>query len=125
MAPEVNEAVEIAHTNGILTAASLMVGAPAVDDAVARARRLPALRVGLHLVLVDGRPMLPAESIPDLVDANGHFRKSMVRTGMDIFFRAKVRKQLAAEIAAQFNQQRPALERIKSRIANLEAEEAS
>ena len=102
MAPEVNEAVEIAHTNGILTAASLMVGAPAVDDAVARARRLPALRVGLHLVLVDGRPMLPAESIPDLVDANGHFRKSMVRTGMDIFFRAKVRKQLAAEIAAQF-----------------------
>ncbi len=30
-----------------------------------------------------------------------------------------------AEIAAQFNQQRPALERIKSRIANLEAEEAS
>jgi len=30
-----------------------------------------------------------------------------------------------AEIAAQFNQQLPALERIKSRIANLEAEEAS
>ncbi len=30
-----------------------------------------------------------------------------------------------AEIAAQFNQQRPALERIKSRIANLEAEGAS
>jgi len=30
-----------------------------------------------------------------------------------------------AEIAAQFDQQRPALERIKSRIANLEAEEAN
>ena len=102
MAPEVNEAVEIAHTSGILTAASLMVGAPAVDDAVARARRLPTLRVGLHLVLVDGRPLLPAESIPDLVDAQGRFRTGMVRMGMGIFFRTKLRKQLAAEIAAQF-----------------------
>ncbi|TXN31659.1 ChbG/HpnK family deacetylase, partial [Methylobacterium sp. WL19] len=37
----VNEAVEQAHREGILTAASLMVGAPAAADAVARARRLP------------------------------------------------------------------------------------
>ena len=53
---EVNEAVELAHTRGILTAASLMVGAPACADAVARARRLPRLRVGLHLALVDADP---------------------------------------------------------------------
>ena len=54
LAREVNEAVELAHADGILTAASLMVSGPAVDDAVTRARRLPSLRVGLHLVLVDG-----------------------------------------------------------------------
>ncbi|TXN19506.1 ChbG/HpnK family deacetylase, partial [Methylobacterium sp. WL9] len=36
---EVNEAVEQAHREGILTAASLMVSAPAAADAVARARR--------------------------------------------------------------------------------------
>ena len=47
-APEVNAAVEAAHRRGILTAASLMVGAPAAADAVERARRMPALRVGLH-----------------------------------------------------------------------------
>ena len=47
--PTVNEAVERAHTDGILTAASLMVGAPAARDAIARARSLPRLRVGLHL----------------------------------------------------------------------------
>ena len=40
--------------DGILTAASLMVSAPAAADAVARARRMPTLRVGLHLVLVEG-----------------------------------------------------------------------
>src|SRR5581483_10915639 len=64
-APEVNEAVELAHTNGILTAASLMVAAPAAADAVRRAKALPRLRVGLHIVLVEGRPALPPEQVPD------------------------------------------------------------
>ena len=52
-----NEAVELAHTQGILTATSLMMSGAAVADALARARRLPRLRVGLHLVLVDGAPL--------------------------------------------------------------------
>jgi predicted glycoside hydrolase/deacetylase ChbG (UPF0249 family) len=55
----VNEAVQRASREGILTAASLMMGAPATADAVRRARELPGLRVGLHLVLVDGVPLLP------------------------------------------------------------------
>ena len=38
-----------------------MVAAPAAQDAIARARRLPRLRVGLHLVLVEGRPILPPQ----------------------------------------------------------------
>jgi len=45
---EVNDAVEAAHRDGVLTAASLMVAAPAARDAVERARRLPSLRVGLQ-----------------------------------------------------------------------------
>ncbi len=55
----VNEAVERAHVDGILTAASLMVSGDAAADAVERARRLPKLGVGLHIVLVEGRPALP------------------------------------------------------------------
>ncbi|HUC70019.1 MAG TPA: ChbG/HpnK family deacetylase, partial [Stellaceae bacterium] len=39
--PAVNAAVEEGHRHGILSTASLMVGAPAAADAVARARRLP------------------------------------------------------------------------------------
>ncbi|HEY8288911.1 MAG TPA: ChbG/HpnK family deacetylase, partial [Acetobacteraceae bacterium] len=42
----VNEAVERAHREGILQAASLMVAAPAAADAVRRARAMPSLRVG-------------------------------------------------------------------------------
>ena len=37
-----------------------MVASPAAADAVRRARALPGLRVGLHVVLVEARPALPA-----------------------------------------------------------------
>jgi hopanoid biosynthesis associated protein HpnK len=99
---EVNEAVESAHRGGVLKAASLMVGAPFAADAVKRAQRLPDLRVGLHLVLTEGRPVLPASSVPDLVDATGAFRTEMARMGRAIFFSRRVQAQIAAEIEAQF-----------------------
>ena len=98
-----NEAVELAHTQGILTATSLMMSGAAVADALARARRLPRLRVGLHLVLVDGAPLLPPHAIPDLVDADGRFPRDIARAGRNIFLRPSARRQLAAEIAAQFD----------------------
>ena len=99
---EVNDAVERAHTTGVLTAASLMVSGAAAADAAHRARTNPRLRVGLHLVLVDGSPVLPASVVPDLVDAAGNFRNEMARAGAAMFFLPDVRRQLAAEIAAQF-----------------------
>jgi hopanoid biosynthesis associated protein HpnK len=101
-ASAVNEAVEQGHAHGILTAASLMVAGVAAEEAVAIARRTPTLGVGLHLVLVDGRPILPADRVPDLVGPGGRFRDDMVRAGVDFFFRPRVRRQLAAEIGAQF-----------------------
>ncbi|MEE7440182.1 hopanoid biosynthesis-associated protein HpnK [Methylobacterium oryzae] len=102
LSPEVNEAVEQAHRDGILTAASLMVSAPAAADAVARARRMPSLRVGLHLVLVEAWPTLPAEQLPDLTDEAGLMRADMARLGLDFARRPAARRQLAAEIRAQF-----------------------
>jgi len=101
LAVPVNEAVELGHLNGILTSASLMVTAPAADDAIERARRLPRLGVGLHLVLVDGRPALPAEQIPDLVRADGYFPTDPVRQGVRIFLSRRARTQAEAEIRAQ------------------------
>ena len=99
---EVNAAVEQAHRDGILTAASLMVAGDAATDAAERARRLPRLGVGLHLVLVEGRPILPPKHIPALVDRSGQFRTDMVRTALTIFASPSARRQLAAEIEAQF-----------------------
>lgn len=101
-AREVNEAVELAAFGGVLSAASLMVAAPATEDAVRRARANPRLRVGLHLVLVEGRPALPARELPDLTGPDGLFRRDMVACAVDIFFRPAARRQLEAEVRAQF-----------------------
>jgi hopanoid biosynthesis associated protein HpnK len=101
-AREVNDAVEAAHRGGILTAASLMVSAPATADAIGRARRMPSLRVGLHVVLVEGRPVLPASAVTHLVDGSGVFRSDMGALGTVISFSRQARRQLAAEITAQF-----------------------
>jgi chitin disaccharide deacetylase len=98
----VNEAVEEAHRHGILSSASLMVAGPAAADAVERARRLPALRIGLHLVLVDGRPVLPRSEILQLVCSDGEFDRNMARAGVRFFFLPGIRRQLAMEIQAQF-----------------------
>ncbi|HET9107736.1 MAG TPA: hopanoid biosynthesis-associated protein HpnK [Steroidobacteraceae bacterium] len=100
--PAVNGAVERAAREGVLTAASLMVGAPAAADAVRRARDLPRLAVGLHLVLADGCSVLPPSRIPALVDAQGRFGNNMVRDGVRFFALPGVRRQLEAEIRAQF-----------------------
>ena len=46
--------------------------------------------------------MLPPSQIPDLVDTTGCFRSDMVRVAFEIFFRPSARRQLRAEIEAQF-----------------------
>jgi hopanoid biosynthesis associated protein HpnK len=102
LAVDVNEAVELAHRGGILAAASLMVGAPAAANAVQRARRMPSLRVGLHLTLVDGAPVSPRREIPGLIDSNGMLRSDVVKFGAELAVRPRLRQQMAIEIAAQF-----------------------
>lgn len=97
-----NRAVEIAHRDGILSAASLMVAAPAAAEAVEVARANPRLCVGLHLAVVEAQPMLTAQHIPDLVQASGNFREDMARLGAAIFFRPHVRRQMLQEVRAQF-----------------------
>jgi chitin disaccharide deacetylase len=98
----INEAVERSFTDGVLTAASLMVGQPAAADAVQRARRLPGLRVGLHVTLSGARPVLPAASVPDLVDQRGRFGTKLALLGIRLAASDRVRRQAENEIRAQF-----------------------
>jgi chitin disaccharide deacetylase len=100
--PAVNSAVSQAAQAGVLTAASLMVAAPAATEAVRMARELPQLRVGLHLVLTDGWPVLSPREIPDLAGQDGRFADQMVLDSFRYCASARMRNQLRAEIRAQF-----------------------
>ena len=91
--------MELAHRGGILSTASLMVAGPAAADAVERARRLPGLRVGLHLVVIEGPAVLPD---PALLTPNGQFPSDQLRLGARYFFDPTARRRLRAEVAAQF-----------------------
>jgi hopanoid biosynthesis associated protein HpnK len=95
----VNAGIELAHTRGVLASASLMVAGDAATDAVRRAKSMPRLRVGLHLVVIEGASIL---SDPVLTDKRGWFPSNQLRLGIDYFFRPRTRAALAAEIRAQF-----------------------
>jgi hopanoid biosynthesis associated protein HpnK len=104
LALPVNEAIVEAHRKGVLTAASLMVGAEFCRDAVERAKQHSSLRVGLHLTLVEGRTVLTPRQVPDLVDGDGAFSTHLARAGFRFFFQPGIRRQLEAEIRAQFEE---------------------
>jgi hypothetical protein len=98
--PTVNRAIVDMFEAGLVTSASLLVNQPASEEGAALARSLPRLSVGVHLNLSRGRPILPAEQIPSLVDEGGRFWESA------IFLRRAVLGQVkwyeaAAELEAQ------------------------
>ncbi|MHB9035670.1 MAG: hopanoid biosynthesis-associated protein HpnK [Armatimonadota bacterium] len=98
----VNAAVARARRGGALTSASLMVTGDAVEEAVAIARDDPGLAVGLHLAVSNARSVLSQDDIPDLVDAKARFHDNPVACAWRYYFGRKARKQLRAEIEAQF-----------------------
>lgn len=66
----VNRAIVQAHTNGIVTSATLMANGSAFDEAQQVAKSLPELSVGCHVVLIDGEPIQPPERVPSLTQSN-------------------------------------------------------
>ncbi|MEI6158849.1 MAG: hopanoid biosynthesis-associated protein HpnK [Roseococcus sp.] len=101
LAAETNEAIERAHREGVLTAASLMVGESGFEEGIRVARANPGLAVGLHLTLTDGVPVLPAAQIPSLTQKNGRFRDDMAALGLLLALSPAAKAELAAEVAAQ------------------------
>jgi predicted glycoside hydrolase/deacetylase ChbG (UPF0249 family) len=65
---DVNAGIVDAYGTGILRATTLMANGEAFADAVALARANPALDIGCHLVLVQGRSVAnPGTTLPDTV----------------------------------------------------------
>jgi chitin disaccharide deacetylase len=81
----ITDGILLAHRDGILTSASLMVNQPATEYAVRQLSTVPKLDVGIHLNLCQGPPVLPANAVPSLVNRDGNFlapsemRRKLVR----------------------------------------------
>ena len=101
MSPALNAAVALAHRQGLLRCASLMVTGPAVEQAVALARDLPELCLGVHLTLIQGRSVLPPKDIPHLVDSQGNFLHNPVQAGWRYYRRPELLPEIRRELAAQ------------------------
>jgi hopanoid biosynthesis associated protein HpnK len=101
LSTEVNRAVVTAHQAGILVCASLMVTGRASQEAVSLAKQHPSLKVGLHLVLVDGFAELTRKEIPDLVDDEQRFSDRPALSGVRYFFSPGIKRQLVMECRAQ------------------------
>jgi predicted glycoside hydrolase/deacetylase ChbG (UPF0249 family) len=94
----VNEAIEQAHNQGILTSTSVLVAGTCAPDVLDVVRRCPDLDIGLHVNLTFGQPICEPTRVRSLVDQEGRFRKDVLR-------RAALREvrpeEVFREVAAQ------------------------
>ncbi|MGD9109459.1 MAG: ChbG/HpnK family deacetylase [Phycisphaerales bacterium] len=97
----VNEAVERAHTEGILTSTTMMTNMADAKKAIKIAKTLPELGVGVHLNLFKGKPISSDTKIECLVNKNGDFRYSAPVLAMMASVLHNVRKAIRIEMAEQ------------------------
>ena len=70
---KVNEGIVLAHREGILTSTSLTACGAAFEPAIELAETTPSLDIGVHLTLVEEKPVLDPARIPSLVGSDGRF----------------------------------------------------
>jgi hopanoid biosynthesis associated protein HpnK len=98
----VNRAIVELHHAGVLTSTTLMARAGATHEAIRLAHATPTLGVGCHVVLVDGRPVLPPQDVPSLVEKQtGRFPVSLTAFGARLFTGRIRPAEIEAEAAAQ------------------------
>ena len=74
--PEISRGIREAHVRGVVTSTTCMMNIPTTADDITMAlNESPDLAMGVHLVLTMGRPILPREQVPTIVDENGNHLK--------------------------------------------------
>ena len=97
----VNKAVAEAHNRGVLTSATIMANMPAVDEAIEFAKNTPSLGVGVHLNVIDGKPLSSDSNVEPLIDDSGEFKYSASKLALKTLMCKKIRKAIETEFAAQ------------------------
>lgn len=96
----INRGIIKAYQAGLLTSASLMVNMPAFEDAVGLLKENPGLKVGIHINIVRGKPILPSSKVKSLT-SKGYFLKNILKVIGAIYLRRIGLKELELECRAQ------------------------
>lgn len=100
--PTLNKGIFFALKNKLVNAVSIMPSCDAFGDAVNGLKEIPAAQVGIHLVLVEEKSLLPRQEIPSLVKTNSHFYKNhrvfFLRYLLGLINMEEVRKECEAQI---------------------------
>jgi len=97
----VNKAIAEAHNRGVLTSATIMANMPAVDEAIGVAKNTSSLGVGIHLNVIDGKPLSSDSTVEPLIDDRGEFKYSASKLALKTLMCKKIRKAIETELAAQ------------------------
>ena len=96
----VNRGIVKAHTDGVVTSATLMANGPAFCEVKQLAKEIPKLSIGCHVVLINGEPLLPPARVPSLTQS-GRFRDGMKTFAARAFMGQLDANDIAAEATAQ------------------------
>ncbi len=104
----VNLGILKAHKEGIVTSTSFMVNQPFAQEGASILKDTPSLGAGVHLVFSTGRPVLPPEKVPTLVDSQGFF---LTQEALLVNPEKVSPEELKAEFKAQIERFRTLVER--------------
>jgi len=97
----VNEGIILAHQKGILTSTTLMANMPGFTQAVGLAKQNEKLGVGIHLNIVRGKPLSPAENVGSLLNKDKKFFSSLFILLRRIWSRKINQQEIELEFRAQ------------------------
>jgi hopanoid biosynthesis associated protein HpnK len=96
----VNRGIMQCFKNGIVTSTSLLANGKAFEDAVAISQK-NHMNIGVHLSLMDGKPVSDIKKIPSLVDNNGCFYKNYISFSLRYFLSLLSHSEIETEFRAQ------------------------
>src|SRR5881296_625665 len=102
LSERINDGIVQAHRHGIVTSTSIMANGEAFAHAVALAQSAPTLDLGIHLTLIEERPVVSPAELPSLVDAAGGLHPHAIQFCQRYFSGRinlkEVRKELEAQV---------------------------
>ena len=69
----INRGILEAHLYGIVTSTTVMPNGLSLANAISLAKSNPSLGVGIHINIVEGKPVSNGHLIPSLVNKDGNF----------------------------------------------------